>query len=241
VTVTYYLTGILYLWYKILMGRSARIVAAGTPHHITQRGNNRQDVFPCEDDFGLYLEILNAQSRKWAMEIHAYCLMNNHVHLIATPRNPGSLAKAVGRTHYRYALLANRTHGSSGHLWQNRFYSCILDDGNHLLAAIRYVERNPVRAGMVGHAWDYPWSSAAAHLSGKDVNGLLDMHRWAIWSHNIDWRARLSGEDSEEFLAQVRTSTHRGNALAGDDFIEKLEKHLGKSLRPLPVGRPKKK
>ncbi len=222
------------------MARSARIIAIGAPHHITQRGNSRQTVFLCDDDFRYYLDTLLAQSRKWAMQVHAYCLMTNHVHIVATPLNADSLAKAVGRTHYRFALAANRAHGRSGHLWQNRFYSCVLEEGDHLLNAIRYVERNPVRANMVENAWDYSWSSAAAHLSVKDATGLLDMPRWRNWTHHVDWRARLGGEDSEEYLTQVLSATHRGHPLAGKDFVMKLEKRLGEVLRPKPVGRPKK-
>ena len=221
------------------MTRSARIVAVGVPHHITQRGNCRQTVFLDDDDYRFYLGTLLAQSRKWALQVHAYCLMSNHVHIVATPLNADSLAKAVGRTHYRFAVVANRAYGRSGHLWQNRFYSCALGSGDYVLAAIRYVECNPVRAGLVERAWDYPWSSAAAHLSGKDASGLLDMKRWRNWTHHVDWRARLGGEDSEEYLAQVRRATGSGRPFADDDFIARLEKHLGKELRPKSVGRPK--
>jgi len=149
------------------MPRIARIVIPGCPHHITQRGNNRQDVFFVDDDRQRYLAILAAQAERFGLTVQGYCLMTNHVHLIATPREPESLAKAVGRTHWLYTQYVNRLHGRSGHLWQNRFYSCALDEP-HFYAAMIYVERNPVRARLVRRAWRYPWSSAAAHCDGRD-------------------------------------------------------------------------
>ena len=116
------------------MPRVARIVVPGMPHHITQRGNNRQDVFFIDADRSLYLTLLKEQSRRFGLSIIAYCLMSNHVHLVAAPRRADSLAKAVGRTHWLYAQAINRMHGRSGHLWQNRFHSCALD-GEHVLHA----------------------------------------------------------------------------------------------------------
>ena len=146
------------------MPRVGRIVIPGCAHHVTQRGNNRQDVFFVRDDYRTYLAILGEQSRRYGLQVHAYCLMTNHVHLVATPRSGQSLAKAVGRTHWLYTQTINRLHGRSGHLWQNRFYSCALD-GDHYWAAIRYAERNPVRARLHRKAWLYPYSSAAAHVA----------------------------------------------------------------------------
>jgi putative transposase len=147
------------------MPRVARIVIPGLPDHITQRGNNRQDVFFVDDDRRTYLALLKEQSERFGLAVVGYCLMGNHVHLIATPSAEGSLARAVGRTHFLYTQYVNRLHGRSGHLWQNRFYSCPLD-GPHLWSAMCYVERNPVRAKLGRVAWSYAWSSAAAHTGG---------------------------------------------------------------------------
>ena len=127
------------------MLRVARIVVPGCPHHVTQRGNNRQDVFFVEDDWRTYLRILREQSKRFGLSVDGYCLMTNHVHLVAVPTSENSLAKAVGRTHWLYTQYVNRLHRRSGHLWQNRFFSCALDE-SHCWQALAYVERNPVRA-----------------------------------------------------------------------------------------------
>jgi putative transposase len=214
-------------------------VLPGVPHHITQRGNNRQDVFFVDDDRRVYLDLLGQHSERFGLKILGYCLMANHVHLIATPSAEDSLAKAVGRTHFRYTQYVNRLHRRSGHLWQNRFYSCALDE-IHLWRAMCYTERNPVRAKVVRPAWDYPWSSAAAHTGGDDPSGLLDPAQWPrLWTP-AKWRAELRSADDREELSRIRLGTHRGRPLGSDSFLSKLERRLGRRLRPLPVGRPKK-
>ena len=133
------------------------------PHHVVQRGNNRQDVFFVDDDRKVYLSFLQEEAGRSGLEVLGYCLMADYVHLVGRPEAEDSLGKAVGRTHFRYTQYINRFHGRSGHLWQGRFGSCALDEA-HYWAALRYVERNPVRARLVGQAWLYPWSSAAADL-----------------------------------------------------------------------------
>ena len=129
--------------------RVGRIVIPGVPHHITQRGNNRQDVFFVDDDRRVYLELLAAQAERFGLKLLGYCLMDNHVHLVATPAGEASLARAVGRTHFLYTQYVNRLHGRSGHLWQNRFYSCALDD-EHLWNALVYVETKGQRGRTKG-------------------------------------------------------------------------------------------
>ncbi len=145
------------------MPRLARTVAVGCAHHITQRGNNGQDVFFVDDDRRVYLELLGEQAEKYGLEILGYCLMCNHVHLVAVPKVEEALAKAVGRTHFRYTQYINRFHQRSGHLWQGRFYSCALDT-RHFWVAMKYVKRNPVQARLCRKPWRYEWSSAAAHV-----------------------------------------------------------------------------
>ena len=222
------------------MTRIARVVAPGVEHHITQRGNNRQDVFFVDDDRRVYLAILKEQCRKHGVKLLCYCLMTNHVHFVGVPRDEDSLANAVGRTNYLYALYVNRLHGRSGHLWQNRFDSCVLDQP-HLVNALIYVERNPVRAKMVRHAWEYTWSSAAAHVGGADPSGLLDLSSWRRRHRDADWREMLQAHEDDDLVAAIRWTTHRGRPLATDSFISKLEAKLGRRLRRLPGGRPKKK
>ena len=143
------------------MVRVARIVVPGARHHVTQRGNNRQDVFFVEEDRLVYLELLAKQGPLYGFHVEGYCLMTNHVHIVGVPQQEDALAKAIGRTHFLYTQYVNRLHGRSGHLWQNRFYSCALEDAR-VFDVLGYVELNPVRAGMVKKAWEYGWSSAAA-------------------------------------------------------------------------------
>ena len=221
------------------MPRVARIVIAGCPHHVTQRGNNRQDVFFADDDYPAYLQILQQQAAAFGVAVEGYCLMVNHVHLILTPSTELALAKAVGRTHWRYSQYINRMHGRSGHLWQNRFYSCALDD-EHLWTAMAYVERNPVRARLVRKAWRFPYSSAAAHVTNRDASGLLDLATWQQ-RKPPDWEEILVQPQDEPTLAQVQGHLNRGRPLGSDNWVSKLEARLGRRLRPLPVGRPKKK
>ena len=220
------------------MPRIARIVVPGLPHHITQRGNNRQDVFFTDDDRHRYLRILLEQSKKYQLQVRGYCLMTNHIHLIASPKHEESLAKAIGRTHFIYTQYINRHHGRSGHLWQNRFFSCLLD-GPHVYATMRYVERNPVRSKMVRVPWRYPWSSAAAHCGGNDATGLLDLTWWAKFAPPHDWKAQLRTASDEIEVERLRRHTTTGRPLGGDRFIARLETKLGRRLHALPPGRPR--
>jgi putative transposase len=221
------------------MPRIARIVVPGAPHHITQRGNNHQDVFFVDEDRLAYLDILRKESQRFGLSVEGYCLMTNHVHIIGRPESEKSLAKAVGRTNFIYTQYVNRLHGRSGHLWQNRFFSCALGE-RHALAAIRYIELNAVRAGLVGRAWDYPWSSARAHCGETDQTGLLDLAERLERIPAGDWRATLSSAVPDDELLPLRRSTRTGRPLGGDSFLSKVEVLIGRRVRPLPVGRPPK-
>ncbi len=182
--------------------------------------------------------MLKTQAGQYGLEILAYCLMTNHVHLVVLPHKSDSLAKGIGRTHFMYTQYVNRLHGRSGHLWQGRFYSALLDD-HHLLAAIRYLERNPIRAKIVRRADNYPWSSATAHLGREDTRGLIDLTRWREMSRGLDWERQLREPQDEQVVARLRMHTHTGRPLGSDQFISKLETLVGRRLRALPVGRPK--
>ena len=223
------------------MPRVARIVIPNCPHHVTQRGNNRQDIFFVDDDRATYFALLKEESEKYGLAVDGFCLMTNHIHLIATPEAEESLAKALGRTHFRYTQYINRFHKRSGHLWQNRFYSCALDD-EHYWTAMVYVEQNPVRARLVRRPWRYRWSSAAAHSGfAKDPSELLNLAAWNKLAAGNDWKATLIETLGEEFISAVRLNTHRGRPLGKDSFLSKIESLVGRRLRPLPVGRPRKK
>lgn len=220
------------------MPRKARIVVPGVAHHVTQRGNNQQDVFLVDDDRRAYLRLLKEQADKYELEVLGYCLMNNHVHLVVRPYEAASLANAVGRTHWRYTQYVNALHGRSGHLWQSRFYSCALDE-RHTVAALRYVERNPVSAGLVTQAWEYEWSSAAAHVGEPDQTDLLDIEGWEAWWSPEQWREHLLAAEDEATASRLQGSTARGWPLGSDSFLSKLGRILGQRVRPLPVGRPR--
>lgn len=221
------------------MPRVARIVVPGAAHHVTQRGNDHQDVFFGDDDRLAYLELLEQQARRFGLWIEGYCLMTNHVHVVGVPMHEDSLAKAIGRTHFLYAQYVNRVHNRSGHLWQNRFYSCAMDDVR-VLNALCYVELNPVRAGSVKKAWDYTWSSARAHCNVDADNRLLDLAAWRARWGGPDWKTELGAAAKDGAVQDaVRRSTHTGRPLGSESFLDKVEAVLGRRVRPLPAGRPK--
>jgi putative transposase len=220
------------------MPRVARVVVPGLPHHVTQRGNNRQDVFFTNDDRRFYLKLLREQSSRYDLKIRAYCLMTNHVHLVVVPGNAASLAKTLASVHLKYAQYLNRMHGRCGHLWQSRFYSCVLQ-GRHELEGVRYVERNPVRARLVRLAWRYPWSSAAAHCGAPDASGVLELTSWRQRCAPRAWRSILQRPDDSDIVTRLRRSTFNGRPLGDDRFIAKLETRLNRRLQTPKMGRPR--
>jgi len=222
------------------MPRSSRIVIPGCAHHITQRGNNKQDVFFVDDDRRVFLDLLKQACERFGVSIDGYCLMTNHVHLLATPESESSLAQGLKWTNQLYAQYVNRLHGRTGHLWEGRFFSCALDE-EHFWRALAYVERNPVRGRLCRAPWRYEWSSAAAHCGAGDPSGLLDLTGWADLASADEWRETLREQDDEAELARMRLSTSRGRPLGSDRFVAKLERLLNRRLRPLPRGRPPKK
>ncbi|NLF58106.1 MAG: transposase [Candidatus Hydrogenedens sp.] len=219
------------------MPRVARIVVPDAPHHVTQRGNRREEVFFTDRDRYVYLDLLQTYCRRERVDILAYCLMTNHVHLVLLPHGEHALGTALKPVHLRHAQHVNRVLGLNGHLWQGRFFSCPLDEA-HLFAAVRYVERNPVRAGMVRSAWDYPWSSARSHVM-RDRDPLLS-DPLGMGESVGDWRAWLSGPDEADAIAALRRHTHAGRPLGGDTFLNRVEALLGRGVRPKAPGRPRK-
>jgi len=220
------------------MARLARLVIPGMPHHVTQRGNRRQQTFFNEGDYAAYLELMADWCREEGVEIWAYCLMPNHTHLIAVPSSEDGLRWAIGEAHRRYTRRINFREKWRGYLWQGRFASFVMDEP-YLLAAARYVELNPVRAQLVGHAADWPWTSAQAHLSGRDdrlvkVAPLLGMI--------ADWRAFLDSAVPEEELRQMRGHGRTGRPLGDDTFLGRLESLVGRALKPQKRGpKPKRR
>ena len=216
------------------MARIARVVVPGYPHHVTQRGSRRQPTFFCESDYQLYLKVVAKWCLREGVEIWAYCLMPNHIHLIAVPSASDGLACALGYAHRRYAVQINGREGWSGHLWQERFASFVMDE-SYLMAAVRYVELNPVRAGMVGRPEDYRWSSARAHFEGKD-DGLVAVR--PMLDRVSSWQEFLSKSKRDE-VEVIQNHTRTGRPLGRSEFVAGLEKMLGRPMRPRKAGRKK--
>jgi len=222
------------------MSRIARVVVPGLPHHITQRGNGRQDVFRCDEDRQLYLELFLEYSERYRLDTWGFCLMTNHVHLLAVPERPNSLAKAIGRAHADYSRFFNVRYGRSGHLLEARYFSCPVE-GPQIWAALRYIERNPVDAGIVGEPQDWRWSSARAHLSLAQPDGFLSMTAWRQSFDSESWRAELARGHDEDAARGLREASMRGRPLGSREFAERIGRRLGRTVVPRPVGRPRKK
>jgi putative transposase len=220
------------------MARLARVVAAGLPHHVTQRGNRRQPVFFGDDDYETYRELLAEGCRAAGVAVWAYCLMPNHVHLILVPKDADGLRAALGETHRRYTRHVNLRKGWRGYLWQGRFASFPMDE-SHLLACARYDELNPVRARLARRPRDWRWSSARAHLAGADdelvtTRPLLDLVD--------DWREFLRGGLSAAEREAIRAHERTGRPLGDKRFTARLEKRLGRTLaRQKPGPKPKRR
>lgn len=219
------------------MPRIARAVAVDFPHHVTQRGNYQQKVFAVEIDYKLYISLFQEYSRKAKLEIWAYCLIPNHVHFVVVPRNPDSLSKTFSIVHTRYSQYFNQKTNRKGHLWQSRFYSCVLDE-RHLYAAVRYVEKNPVRAGLVNYPGDYKWSSAQSHIKG--VSDKLLHPDCPLISEIMDWKEFLQEPEDEKVLEELRNNTKTGRPAGSNEFIKRMESILGRTFNVRPRGRPKK-
>ncbi len=216
------------------MGRSARIVVPGMPHHVTQRGNYRQPVFATPEDRILYLRLLRESADRSGVRIWAWCLMTNHSHVIAVPEGSESLAWAFGRTHAEYARQTHARLGRCGHLWQARFHSCLLDD-SHLRTAIRYVELNPVRAGLVRSAEDYEWSSARTRLQ-KLPHPLMD-DGCPVDDTSEEWRQFLEADSDGEDIRVLRKATRTGWPAADPETLAEIEKATGMVLHRRKRGR----
>jgi putative transposase len=217
------------------MARHARIIVPGYPHHVTQRGNRREPIFFEQGDQEVYRDLLAEQAQRYCVEVWAYCLMPNHVHLVLTPSDQTGLGRAVGEAHRRYTNFINARGRWAGHLFQSRFASVAMDEG-HLIAAVRYVSLNPVRARLVRKAEDWAWSSVRAHLAGADdelvsVRPVLDrIERFADFLRNAS--------DDAAFQA-LRSSKGSGRPLGNADFIAGLEQMLGRPIARRAPGRRK--
>lgn len=218
------------------MPRTARIVVPGVAHHVTQRGNRRQQTFFCEADYCRYVELVGEGCRNAGVDVLAWCLMPNHVHLVLVPSGTEGLGCALALAHRSYTWVINRRNGWQGHLWQNRFFSCPMDE-EHTMKVVRYVEMNPVRARLVERPQDWRWSSAGARISGGPdplVGG--GQPRAAC----DGWAAFLAEGLAEEDIEIIRAHQTAERPLGSAAFLARIEAEIGRPLRRRPRGRPRR-
>ena len=216
------------------MARLARAVFPGHPHHVTQRGNGRAQTFFSDADYALYRDLLGQHCAAAGVEIWSWVLMPNHVHLILVPRDEDGLRRALSVVHSRYAGRVNARLKRTGHFWQGRF-GCVAMDETHLGAALRYVALNPVRAGMVERAIDWPWSSVHAHL-GRSDDGITRTD--PVRSRYPDFAALLAAGEEEGMIARLRKAETIGRPIGEEAFLDRLERETGRALKR---GRPGRK
>ena len=210
------------------MARLARVVVPGHPHHVTQRGNDRAQTFFGDGDYALYRDLLASHCVAAGVEVWAWCLMPNHVHLILVPSDPDGLRRALARVHRSYAGAIQARRKRTGHFWQGRFGAVAMDE-QHLAAALRYVSLNPVRARLVGRAQDWRWSSTRAHLRGKD-DGVTALA--GVRDRFPDFADLLASEPEPNLFASLRAAESIGRPLGDDRFLTRLERKMGRILKP---------
>jgi putative transposase len=210
------------------MARLARVVIPGLPHHVTQRGNGRARTFFADADYALYRDLLGQHCRAADVEVWAWCLMPNHVHLILTPSDADGLRRALAAVHRRYAGVIHARRKRTGHFWQGRFGAVVMDEA-HLAAALAYVSLNPVRARLVARAQDWRWSSTPAHLAGKD-DGVTA--RAPIKERFPDFAELLAGAAEADAFARLRAAESIGRPLGDDRFLARIERLTARRLRP---------
>jgi putative transposase len=225
------------------MARLGRYFVSGQALHVIQRGNNRQAIFFASSDYVLYRTWLAAAARKYGCAIHAYVLMTNHVHLLATPRTRNSLPRMMQSLGRRYVRHVNAAYRRTGTLWEGRYRAAPIESEEYFLACCRYIELNPVRAGMAAHPRDYPWSSYGAHAHGAEDALAADHPAFrrlgrSAGERQKEYRALFRRKLDEEFVAALRKATNGGWALGSDRFTREIAKAAKRRAAPLPKGRP---
>jgi len=228
------------------MPRRARLVVPGIPWHIIQRGNNRSACFYAEEDYHRYLDTLKEQAEKNDCLIHAYCLMTNHVHLLLTPMHVESAALLMKHLGQRYVQYINRTYKRSGTLWEGRFRSCLTQSDDYVLACYRYIELNPVRAGMVEHPAEYPWSSYRVNGQGECSDMIIMQDEYnRLGATNAlrreHYRGLFKANMESGLIDDIRQSTNGNYVLGSDRFKGEIAAMLKRPVAPGKAGRPLKK
>lgn len=218
------------------MPRRARLRLAGLPVHIIQRGNNRSSCFAADSDYRLYLALIGELTPRFECELHAYVLMTNHAHLLMSPRDPQGASHLMKHLGQRYVQHVNRAYGRTGSLWEGRFRSSIVDSDGYLLRCYRYIECNPVRAGMVRDPAAYPWSSYHVNALGNE-DRIVTPHAQYLSlgpdeaSRKAAYLRLFEGEMPPAELARIRDAANGGFALGSERFMDELERALGRKAR----------
>ena len=210
------------------MARLARVVIPGHPHHVTQRGNGRARTFFEDGDYALYRDLLAENCKAAGVEVWAWCLMPNHVHLVLVPSASDGLRRALARVHRSYAGTVQARRKRSGHFWQGRFGAVVMDE-QHLAAALRYLSLNPVRARLVQRAQNWRWSSTRAHLRGRD-DGLTALA--PIRDRFPDFADLLATEPEADLFGALRAAESIGRPLGDNRFVARIERQTGRVLKP---------
>ncbi len=225
------------------MPRRPRLALAGVATHIIQRGNNRGACFFADEDYALYLHHLEELARLFGCAVHACVLMTNHVHLLVTPKEADGASLLMKHLGQRYVQYVNRAYGRSGTLWEGRFRSCLAESDGYVLACYRYIELNPVRAGMVAHPREYRWSSYRSNAEGK-ASELIMPHRQYLRlakdpaERRAAYRALFRSELDPQVVRAIREATNGGYALGGKRFQAQIEAALGRRVTRGKAGRP---
>jgi putative transposase len=227
------------------MARLGRYFLPNQPLHVIQRGNNREPIFYCEEDYVRYRDWLVAAAAKHGCSIHAYVLMTNHVHLLVTPKRVDSLPRMMQSLGRRYVRHINVAYRRTGTLWEGRYRAAPIDGEAYFLACCRYIELNPVRAGMVRHPRDYSWSSYRAHALGAadvvvSIHPLYRTLASAAVERQRAYRALFRPSLDAGFVDALRAATNGGWALGNARFKQRIAKALRRRVTPLPKGRPRK-
>lgn len=227
------------------MARPPRLELRGVPHHVIQRGNNRSACFFGDADRRFYLKCLGDSAVQRSCEVHAYVLMGNHVHLLVTPLEPGAISATMQDLGRRFVRVINTVHGRTGTLWEARFRSSIIDTENYFLACQRYIELNPVRAGLVSQPAEYLWSSHLYYAAGRR-NRLISEHSVyrRLGATELERRAAYvslcSAPLDERLVAHMRDAINSDSAVGSEKFLDEAEATLGRSVRAPVRGRPPK-
>ena len=225
------------------MPRQPRFNLADVPQHIIQRGNNRQATFFTESDYERYLECLASAAQTHRCDVHAYVLMPNHIHLLVTPRETSAVSRLMKSLSGRYAQYVNAKHQRRESLWGGRFKACIIESERYLMTCYRYIELNPVRAGLVSRAADYPWSSHRHNALGEDSDTLVEHALYralgpSFTARRSAYRELFPDAMDDALLRKIRDAANQGRVLADDAFRSEIENTLSRSLKPARRGRP---